>query len=225
MTRVMTHPNSVPSGQRRWRGQEPDDRRAARRSQLLEAGLELMGTGGVASVSMRGVCRQAKLTERYFYESFNCREELLVTVLENVAFTARDVLLSALDAAPLEPGKLVRHEVAAFTEFLVADPRRGRILFVESFAATELSYRATELISEFTTPIASVLSRADLAARSTDDTDVGMNSLAVFGALAFLYQRWLERGFDVGRGRFVEHVSLLIERIAGVSSADTNIDL
>lgn len=221
---MVTQPNSATSGRRRWRGQEPDDRRAARRAQLIEAGLELMGTEGVASVSMRGVCRQAKLTERYFYESFATREELLVTVLETVALEARDVLLAALESAPAESGRLVRHEVAAFTEFLVADPRRGRVLLVESFGSTELSRRGTELVTEFTNPIASVLSSTDVAAGEADQTDVGLNALAVFGALAFLYQGWLEQGFDVERDRFVEHVSLVIERIALASSAPASSD-
>lgn len=178
-----------------------------------------MESGGVAAISMRGVCRQAKLTERYFYESFRSREELLVTVLETVALEARDALLAALDSAPAEPDQLIRHEVTAFTEFLIADPRRGRVLFVESFSSTELSHRGAELVTEFTTPIATVLNTTGVTAGDADETDVALNSLAVFGALAFLYQSWLERGFDVGRDRFVEHVSLLIERIASASSA------
>lgn len=215
----MTEPHSAASGQRRWRGQDPDDRRVARRAQLIEAGLELMGTKGVATISMRGVCRQAQLTERYFYESFANREELLATVLETVALDARDVLLAALESAPTEPEELVRHEVAAFTSFLVADLRRGRVLFVESFSSTELRRRATELVTEFTATIASVLSTTGVTSGNADETDVGLNSLAVFGSLAFLYQGWLGQAFDVAGDRFVEHVSQVIERIALASSA------
>ncbi|MDT7583052.1 MAG: hypothetical protein QOE32_602, partial [Pseudonocardiales bacterium] len=118
--------------QRRWRGREPADRVADRRAQLVEAGLELMGTAGARGVSMRGVCRQAGLTERYFYESFGHVDELLVEVLELVVLQARDALFAALATAPAELGPLIRHGVRAFTEFLLADPRRGRVMFVES---------------------------------------------------------------------------------------------
>ena len=41
---------------RRWRGQEPEDRRAKRREQLIEAGLDIMGTDGAD----RGIARHAE---------------------------------------------------------------------------------------------------------------------------------------------------------------------
>ncbi|PRX45400.1 TetR family transcriptional regulator [Prauserella shujinwangii] len=204
--------------QRRWRGEEPDDRRARRRRRLVEAGLELMGTEGAAAVSMRGVCRQARLTERYFYESFPNREALLVAVLEAVALAARDVVLAALADAPERPPALVRHVVRAFTEHVTEDPRRGRIMFVESLAAPELTRRGSELVKEFTQPIARTLRDGLLGGDDPDTTDIELNALAVFGSLAYLYQAWLERGLDLPVDRFVEHIAQVVERIALASS-------
>ncbi|MDT7668499.1 MAG: hypothetical protein QOC67_6152 [Pseudonocardiales bacterium] len=229
--------------QRRWRGREPADRVADRRAQLVEAGLELMGTAGARGVSMRGVCRQAGLTERYFYESFGHVDELLVEVLELVVLQARDALFAALDTAPAELGPLIRHGVRAFTEFLLADPRRGRVMFVESQVTAALASRGATLVAEFTVPIAGVFRSqalptdpADPADRGAadptdltdrgatgsgpDDTDVDLNALAIFGALAFLYRRWLRPGERaVSEERFVEHVAQVIERLAGARSA------
>ena len=221
--------------QRRWRGREPADRVADRRAQLVEAGLELMGTAGARGVSMRGVCRQAGLTERYFYESFGHVDELLVEVLELVVLQARDALFAALDTAPAELGPLIRHGVRAFTEFLLADPRRGRVMFVESQVTAALASRGATLVAEFTVPIAGVFrsqalpadpadpaDRTDRGATGSgpDDTDVDLNALAIFGALAFLYRRWLRPGERaVSEERFVEHVAQVIERLAGARSA------
>jgi AcrR family transcriptional regulator len=227
--------------QRRWRGREPADRVADRRAQLVEAGLELMGTAGARGVSMRGVCRQAGLTERYFYESFGHVDELLVEVLELVVLQARDALFAALATAPAELGPLIRHGVRAFTEFLLADPRRGRVMFVESQVTAALASRGATLVTEFTVPIAGVFrsqalptDAADPADRTDpadptdrgatgsgpDDTDVDLNALAIFGALAFLYRRWLRPGERaVSEERFVEHVAQVIERLAGARSA------
>jgi AcrR family transcriptional regulator len=218
--------------QRRWRGREPADRVADRRAQLVEAGLELMGTAGARGVSMRGVCRQAGLTERYFYESFGHVDELLVEVLELVVLQARDALFAALATAPAELGPLIRHGVRAFTEFLLADPRRGRVMFVESQVTAALASRGAALVTEFTVPIAGVFrsqalptDAADPADRGAtgsgpDDTDVDLNALAIFGALAFLYRRWLRPGERaVSEERFVEHVAQVIERLAGARSA------
>lgn len=218
--------------QRRWRGREPADRVADRRAQLVEAGLELMGTAGARGVSMRGVCRQAGLTERYFYESFGHVDELLVEVLELVVLQARDALFAALDTAPAELGPLIRHGVRAFTGFLLADPRRGRVMFVESQVTAALASRGATLVAEFTVPIAGVFRSqalptdpADPTDRGAtgsgpDDTDVDLNALAIFGALAFLYRRWLRPGERaVSEERFVEHVAQVIERLAGARSA------
>lgn len=214
---------SGPTGglQRRWRGRDPADRVAARRARLLEAGLELMGTQGSQSVSMRGVCRQAALSERYFYESFAELDDLRVAVLETVVLQARDVLREALRTAPAEPAELIRHEVRAFTSFLLDDHRRGRVIFVAAQATPGLIRRRDELVAEFTTPIEMMFGPGGLTGENPDGDDVALNSVAVFGALAYLYQRWLSpRHGAVSERRFVEHTARIIERIAGVSSAE-----
>jgi AcrR family transcriptional regulator len=203
---------------RPWRGVGPDERQARRREQLVAAGFVLMGTDGAAAVSMRGVSRQAKLTERYFYESFASREELLVAVLESVTVQARTAILGALEQAPADVGGLIRHVVGAFTEFITADPRRGRVLFVESLAAPELTRRGAELVAEFTGPIAEALRGSVLGGAERDDSDVELNAQAVFGALAYLYQAWLAGHVTVSRERFVEHVAQVIENVAQATS-------
>jgi AcrR family transcriptional regulator len=210
---------STDSASRRpWRGVGPDERQARRREQLVDAGFTLMGTDGAASVTMRGVCREAKLTERYFYENFGNREELLVAVLEAVAMRAREVLVRALEEGPAETVDLVRHAVRAFTDFVTADPRRGRVLFVESLAAPELASRGARLVGEFTSTIAQALRSPELGGEEADEVDVELNAQAVFGALAYLYQAWLEGRVAITRDRFVEHVAQVIEHVATATS-------
>lgn len=84
------------------------DRVASRRARLIEACTELMGVAGVAGISMRSVCREAALTERYFYESFTNIDQLMITVLEIVVLDARGALLSALATAQTSTPDLVR---------------------------------------------------------------------------------------------------------------------
>jgi AcrR family transcriptional regulator len=227
MPGMVTRSDAANGVQRRWRGREPADRVAARRAQLVEAGLELMGTAGAHAVSMRGVCRQAGLTERYFYESFGHVDELLLEVLDLVVLQARDALLAAMHTAPARLGPLIRHGVHAFTDFVLADRRRGRVMFSESQATPALAARGATLIAEFTGPIAAVLRTRDLPDTAPDDTapedtDVELNALAIFGALAFLYPHWLRRGgaelAQLPEERFVEHVAQVIEQLAGARS-------
>ena len=63
---------------RPYRGVEAADRLADRRSRLLEAGLTILGSDADPSeLTVRGVCRQAGITARYFYESFNDKDDLV----------------------------------------------------------------------------------------------------------------------------------------------------
>lgn len=205
---------------RPWRGVDAGERQARRRAQLVAAAFAIMGTEGAAAVSMRGVCRTARLSERYFYESFARREDLLVTVLETVAEEAREVLVGALAQAPSDTAAMVRHAVGEFTEFVTSDPRRGRVLFVESLAAPELSSRGAKLVEEFTATIAQALRSPALAGAEADGQDVELNAQAAFGALAYLFQGWLAGRLDVPADRFVEHAVQVIEHVAQVSSRD-----
>jgi len=204
---------------RPWRGVDADERQARRRERLIAAAFEIMGTDGAAAVSMRGVCRAARLTERYFYESFARREDLLVAVLETVAGEAREVLVAALSKAPDDTAAMVRTAVAEFTAFVTGDPRRGRVLFVESLAAPELSSRGGELVGEFTATIAQALRSPALAGDGADERDVELNAQAVFGALAYLFQGWLAGRLAVSEERFVVHAVQVIEHLAGAHSA------
>ncbi|WP_127781825.1 TetR/AcrR family transcriptional regulator [Rhodococcus sp. X156] len=207
-----------PGPKRPWRGQQPEQRQAERRAKLLEAGLQILGTEGAAAVTMRGVCREAELTERYFYESFRNREQLLVAVLDMVALRARDAVLQTLSAGASNRAELIRELVRVFTRYVRDDPRRARVMFVESLAAPELIRRGAELVSEFTAPIAAVAASFGTERGRVDELDVELDALATFGAVAYLYQRWLRDGFTISTERMVEHVSLVVEQLAGVSS-------
>ena len=57
------------SGQRRsqWSGVPLEDRQTMRRDQLVAAGVDLLGGEAGPALTVRAVCRESGLTERYFY--------------------------------------------------------------------------------------------------------------------------------------------------------------
>ncbi|WP_280503073.1 TetR/AcrR family transcriptional regulator, partial [Nocardia farcinica] len=81
---MQTGQDSESAGPRIWGGTTLTERREARRAALLEAALDLIGEAGAAGVTMRAVCRRANLTDRYFYESFSSRDELLDVLYRSV---------------------------------------------------------------------------------------------------------------------------------------------
>ena len=72
--------NTADTKERQFKGLSLTERKEARREKLIEAGIAMYGTQGFFSVTVKDVCNEAKLTERYFYESFKKSEELFQTV-------------------------------------------------------------------------------------------------------------------------------------------------
>ncbi|WP_222686202.1 TetR/AcrR family transcriptional regulator [Rhodococcoides corynebacterioides] len=123
---------------RSYGGQGADSRIAARRSALLAAGRELMGTVGTDRTTMTAVCSAAGLTERYFYESFAGKADLVVAVVDALADEVRDTARRALETTEGSEIERVRAALTAVVTLLLDDPRKGRIAVVESIASAEL---------------------------------------------------------------------------------------
>jgi AcrR family transcriptional regulator len=80
----MSAMGSVAQAPRRYRGLTAAERHAQRRGRLLDVGLEVFGTSGYASSSVRSISAAAGLNSRYFHESFSSKEELLRVVYERI---------------------------------------------------------------------------------------------------------------------------------------------
>jgi AcrR family transcriptional regulator len=128
----------------RWAGVPAADRVAERRALLLDAGLELLGTQGLAGTTVRGVCAAARLNARYFYESFPDIDALVVAVFDRVVEDLRRHGESAVDAAGNDPVARVRALVSSTVQFVDTDRRRARVLYVEGRGHDQLLRRRWE---------------------------------------------------------------------------------
>jgi AcrR family transcriptional regulator len=178
---------------RTWAGTTLADRQAARRETLLDAGLDLVGSGGSAALTVRSVCRRAGLTDRYFYESFADRDTLLVAVYDRVAEEAGNALIAAVAAAPDDLPRRARAAVDAFLQVIVDDPRKGRVLLLEPLTDPALGMRGVALSPMFTEIVRAELGRRGSAAGAQ------LTATALIGALANLFIRWLDGSLDVSR--------------------------
>jgi AcrR family transcriptional regulator len=198
-------------------GSTLEDRAAARRAALIEAGVELLGTVGAAGVTVRAVCRGAKLTERYFYESFpDGRDALLRAVHLHVAQAARETIVAAVaSAAPRTPERVAHSAVAAFTAFLEADPRRGRVLLSESFTDSVLAQHDLELIPAFA---GLLVTQIRALPDPPDAVDAQLTAVALLGALRTLYLIWLEADPPIPAARLNAHATALVLAAAEIRS-------
>jgi AcrR family transcriptional regulator len=223
---------------RTWAGTTLEDRAAARRAALLDAGTELLGTEGAAGVTVRAVCRATKLSERYFYESFDGRDALLRAVHAQVADQARDAIVAAVAAHVTAGGEaedetlaattagfvdprdryaaaLAYAAVGAFTAFLEEDPRRGRVLLSESFSDTVLARHDVELVPAFA---ALLVAQITALPDGPDALDAELTAVALIGALRNLYLAWMEGRSALSTERLNAHAARLIIAAARVSS-------
>ncbi|OYN81231.1 TetR/AcrR family transcriptional regulator [Mycolicibacterium sphagni] len=113
---------------RPYGGVDAADRLARRRARLLEAGLELLGSYvDPAELTVRGICREAGVATRYFYESFTDKDEFVAAVFEWVVAGLAATTQAAVATAPAEAQN--RAAMANIVRTIELDPRVGRLMF------------------------------------------------------------------------------------------------
>lgn len=125
-----TAPTGAPAG-RTYSGLKSAERALERHGRLVEAGLEVFGTTGYSGAKIKTLCQGAGLSERYFYESFESREQLLMAVYDQVARNLMRHVIDALQEPGLDLKASVRAGMAAVVNFMLDDPRHARIILVE----------------------------------------------------------------------------------------------
>ena len=103
---------------RRYRGVSAEQRQQERRERLLDAGLHVFGESGYHGATVRGICQQAGLTERYFYESFANSEDLLCAVYEGVLASQRERMTAAITTAAPQHDMMIRAGLRAFFAYI-----------------------------------------------------------------------------------------------------------
>jgi AcrR family transcriptional regulator len=188
----------VASRQRLWAGTTLEQRRAARRAALLDAALDLLGEHGGAGVTVRSVCRRAGLTDRYFYENFAGRDELLSALFLQVAEELQQAMEATTPAAGSSREEQARAAVDALVSVCLDDPRKGRLLLVEPLSDPALSGVSIGVAPTFTR-----LVRRQLPPGASKNESV-LTSVALTGAVATLFFGWLSGTLPVSREELID---------------------
>ena len=124
---------------RTYRGVSADVRREQRRAALLEAALDLMGSAD-SDISVRGVCTSARLTQRYFYESFTNLDELQLALLDQIAEEiAYEGAAALADQAPADLLAACRTTYEGAYSVFEKDPRKARALLLVASGTSGLT--------------------------------------------------------------------------------------
>ena len=194
--------------ERPYRGVAQEARAAERRRRLIEAGIQVFGAHTYHGGTVRAVCVAAGLTERYFYESFLNREQLLRAAYEVLC----DGLHQRFDAILAAPEGRLQGVLDAFFSFVETDRPGARILLFEVLgvsAAIDERYRAAMR------GFAGVLLRALPGAGPHAALDPALIADGLIGAFVHMAQRWVLGGYRQPRAEMVacaEAIALAVAR-------------
>lgn len=195
--------SDVGSPTRPYRGVSATERTARRRADLMAAAFDLLGTVGWEQATMTAICARAKLTERYFYESFASRDDLLMAVCEDLSDRIRDVVVDALATAPPGPEATARAAITVFVDLLTEDPRNGRVAIVEAGATALLRQRRHQILGEFADLIVAK-AREVFGKDALPAPRDRLNALLFTGGLAEVLTAWLAGEVTATRTDIIE---------------------
>lgn len=204
---------------RPYAGKKAEDRRRVRREKLIAAGLECFGRDGYSATTVKAVCAEAGLTERYFYESFENREELFLAV----ATKCVTGLFGSLTIARARTGdrrEAMEAILRAFFTWFQEDPRRIRVQLIEPPVISPLTQKLyTEIVRLFE-GLARELAREWFALRPADPrAEVELLGTMLVGGLIELVKSWAAEDFERPIDDYIRTALFPLDAISQLATA------
>lgn len=189
MSDASSSPRSATNG-RAYGGRSLDERRGKRRTQLIEAGIVVYGREGFRGATVKSLCREAGLTERYFYESFANSEALFATVYRTLVQRLEDGVVAAIDSAADDAEATARAGLRVFFETMYHEPGTARILLIEIFGISgEIDRLYRETTQNFTRTLQELVSSIFVLGEGSG-TDAAILSTGLVGSTIHIAMYW-----------------------------------
>lgn len=179
----------------------------------MEAGLELFGTLGYASTSVRAVSAAAALNSRYFYESFRSREDLLYAVYQRIV---TDIFTRAAAATAQETTleEQARAGLRAAWTAVTEDRRKARIVALEVVGVSDrlerLRQEARQGLAQLTADNAMSLAGRGIKLR----LDPVLTARFLMGGVVEVLLEWINGDLAASADEVVEHFTALFAAAA-----------
>ena len=202
----------------RWAGVAPADRRAGRRTLLLDAAFALLGTEGWTGTTVRAVCQRARLNPRYFYESFDDLDALVVALYDRLVAELAHRIMDAVSGAGDDPAAQARAAMAAIVGFVDDDRRRARILFVEALGNEVLNRHRLETGHALVAAVEQ--HTVDRYGPPPPGEQIGrIGAAVVVGGTSELVLAWLDGRIDVTRDQLIDDATALFLALGEAAAA------
>ncbi|GAA6154049.1 TetR/AcrR family transcriptional regulator [Pseudoteredinibacter isoporae] len=203
------------AAERSYKGLNTSERKALRRTQLMKAGIDVMGSKGYASCSCKMICNQAGLTERYFYQSFANREALLQTIYQEhseriMALISEAVMNGETDQLALR----VELGLRAFYQDMRENPKIARILYIET---SGVSPEMDDLVASTTHGFAIMF--IELLQHYYPDKHLGVDdaelvAIGLVGGVNAILVHWLLSNFEMPLESVLQSASFMFKSVS-----------
>lgn len=205
--------NRIVTAQRTYGGISAAERRAGRRTALLDAALDIVGTHGPDKLTVTGLCAQAGLNERYYYEQFKGRGAVLTALLDRIAEELAEAIMGSLreltggsDARP-DTRAMAHAAVSAGIHVLTDDPRKAQVALAVSTSTPELRSRTLQSIAAFANLVATQgIDFYDLST-PTPDPAIGFRATYLVGGLVQTLTSWQQGDIAMSREQLIDETT------------------
>jgi len=190
---------------RTYRGETADTRRQQRRVKLLEAALDCFAAHGIARTTMRDICSQARLTDRYFYEAFRNTGDAYEAVYAWQKGLLLERILGDMADAPPTLIEQARSGLSAFYTFLREDPRRAHVLLIDGInpSTQARSECARQAVAQYIPLIRTAALR--IYPRIKRDFNLDMMAWGLLGMAVQVGSVWARDGFQQPLAEVLDH--------------------
>lgn len=190
--------------QRRYQGVSPEDRQRLRRDRLVEAATEVFGTRGFKHGTMRDICAHARLSDRYFYESFKNIEEVFDEVYNLMAQQLIEAMAQGMTASPASLEGVVLGGLHAFFKFIKDDPRRAQVMLVDAIHAGQYHARHDASTPSNYNRVVKLLTDT-MRFETSDNINGRLVASGLVGMAIHTATTWAQDGFTVPIEQVVAH--------------------
>lgn len=208
----------IPEPGRLYGGESAAERLARQRRQFMDAGLELFGTIGYRATTVRLLCKQSGLIDRYFYKNFSDTEALLAAVYKESMDDIQARVIAALGTAPpVNTQVVIDVGLNAFFEAF-ENSRMARVCWLEVLGvSTAIDALYLSRIRQFATLLLN-LAKALTPDWKVSEEEADILGVAIIGAISQSAMHWLLSDYRTPRQTLVAATRKLVTGVMGALS-------